>query len=63
MIEENWTTMAADQKADLLREAFKDMIDHQGAIIAELEARITALEEQTAAFDRPIIKRVALARR
>jgi len=52
MIEENWMAMSAAERADHLREAFKDMIEYQDAVIAELEARIMALEERAANFAR-----------
>jgi len=48
MVEENWRAMCADEKANYLREAFKDAIDQQYAFRADMASRITALEEQVA---------------
>lgn len=48
MVKECWQEMTADEKADLLREAFKEAIDRKDAANAEIDARISALEAQAA---------------
>jgi hypothetical protein len=44
----DWIAMTPAERADNLREALKEAIDHQDAVFADLENRIMALEEQTA---------------
>ena len=54
MVKENWNEMTADEKADHLREALKEMMNYQTAAQARIEARIGVLEEQAAGIERVI---------